>query len=149
MKSPVRWKELSVLFDEFIELEPSARAIRLESLRQDDPPLAEELACVLSIATQGRQREFLAHPPRLDDLAAPRMQAWRIGPDAVEAEPAHGGSGALWKTPRTDGRFDRTPSSARAGATRRRLVVLVRRHKVMACASALLVAAIAAGLLGS
>jgi serine/threonine-protein kinase len=149
MKSPVRWKELSVLFDEFIELEPSARAIRMASLRQDDPPLAEELACVLLIATQGRQREFLAHPPRLDDLVAPRMQAWWIGPDAVEAELAHGGSGPRRKTRHADGRFDRTPSSARAGATRWRLVVLVRRHKVMAFASALLVAAIAAGLLGA
>ena len=149
MKSPVRWKELSVLFDEFIELEPSARAIRLESLRQDDPPLAEELACVLSIATQGRQREFLAHPPRLDDLAAAGMQAWRIGPDAVETGPAQGGSDAGWKTRHADGRFDRTPSSARAVATRWRLGVLVRRHKVVAFASALLVAAIAAGLLGS
>jgi hypothetical protein len=147
IKPPVRWKELSALFDEFIGLDPPRRAARLESLRRQDSSLAEELVAVLAIATQADRRAFLAHSPRLDD---PDMADLPARPAASRrVVPAPG-----YRVPEAARGARPAPLEVRVrhlapqpGATRRRPGPHVRRRRALALAAASLLFILFAGLL--
>ncbi len=105
MKLPARWKEMSPVFDELLDLDAAAQAGRLDDLRTRDPELAAALQALLESAAQATRREFLEHRPPLDDDGA-GMLGRRIGPYVIEAELGRGGSGSVWKARRADGQFE-------------------------------------------
>ena len=111
MKLPDRWRELSPLLDEMLELAPSSRAPRLEALRLRDPALAEALSQTLAVAEKASRRAFLEQSPSLsgaaqDDDSTEGRAGQRIGPYALEFELGRGGSGTVWKAARVDGQYD-------------------------------------------
>ncbi len=106
MKVPARWAELSPLFDELIELDRAARAVRLRELTRNEPELARDLTAMLQTAEQARERRFLAQQPALDTACVLSMQGRRIGHYLIEEELGQGGSGSVWKARCVDGRFD-------------------------------------------
>jgi len=56
---PERWRELSPLLDELLDLEASARQARLDALSVGSPELADELAALLAHDSQARSGAFL------------------------------------------------------------------------------------------
>ena len=82
MKLPPRWKELSPLFDELIELDRAARTRRLESLRGSDPELAEQLADMLGTAAQADEAQFLEHRAPLDAASPAGLRGTQVGASA-------------------------------------------------------------------
>jgi serine/threonine-protein kinase len=69
-----RWKRLSPLLDQLLDLDAAARSLRLAELRALDPALADELAALLD-----------------DSL---RAQACRfLDGNALDDPPPHGGGG--------------------------------------------------------
>ena len=46
--TPERWEQVQRLFDEVVDLEPAARAVRLDKACHDDPGLREEVESLLA-----------------------------------------------------------------------------------------------------
>ena len=57
---PARWQRLSPLLDALLELEPDARAQRLDAMRNEDAALAEELDTLIGLDES--HADFLAEP---------------------------------------------------------------------------------------
>ena len=55
-----RWKQLSPLLDELLELDARALQQRLTTLRMQDTGLADELGSMLRAAGQAEESRFLA-----------------------------------------------------------------------------------------
>jgi serine/threonine protein kinase len=102
MKLPARWKELSPLYDELIELDLAARAARLRAITQDEPGLVPELTAMLGAAAQVDERRFLSRRPSFDAVGAIGLRGRRIGPYLIVEELGHGGSGSVWKARHVD-----------------------------------------------
>ncbi len=105
-----RWKRLSPLLDELLDLEPGPRQARLDALRAEDPTLADELASMIRDADQAEHARFLAGslgPPAGSDSAAEATLAGqRIGAYVLESPIGQGGTGTVWLARRADGRFE-------------------------------------------
>jgi len=102
-----RWRRLSPLLDELLDLEPAQRRARLGTLRAADASLADELASLVADAEQAEQARFLAGtvaPPPAD--AAATLAGQRIGAYVLESAIGQGGTGTVWRARRADGRFD-------------------------------------------
>ncbi len=104
-----RWKRLSPLLDELLDLDPGQRRARLAALRRDEPALADELAALIVDAEQAERARFLAGtaaPPPPDNAAAATLAGQRIGAYVLEAAIGQGGTGTVWRARRADGRFE-------------------------------------------
>lgn len=99
-----RWKRLSPLLDVLLELEPPARAHRLDSLRAQDPDLAAELEHLLALEEEdsGFMQAPLLEKPQLG-LQAGTL----IGPYKLEELLGEGGMGMVWSATRADGLYHR------------------------------------------
>jgi serine/threonine-protein kinase len=104
-----RWRVLSPLLDELLDLDPAARAERLQALATDDPALAEELRTLLardaSLSDEGFMERPVADTLRLAP-AATIVEGMTIGPYRLEQELGQGGMGSVWAGVRADGRFE-------------------------------------------
>ena len=103
-----RWKLISPLLDELLDLDPAPRAIRLEALRAEDPDLAAELGGLVGDVAQAEADQFLAGSAQaaLSSLAvAATLAGERIGPYVLESPLGQGGTGVVWSARRDDGRF--------------------------------------------
>lgn len=104
-----RWKRLSPLLDDLLDLDPAGRIEQIASLRARDPGLADELAACLADAQRADAAGFLAgsaEPPVFGgDGAAGGLAGMRIGAYVLEAPLGAGGMGAVWRGRRADGRF--------------------------------------------
>jgi serine/threonine-protein kinase len=81
-----RWRRLSPLLDELLDLGPARREARLAALRADDASLADELASLVADAERAEQARFLAGsvgPPPPADAAA-TLAGQRIGAYVLE-----------------------------------------------------------------
>lgn len=100
-----RWKTLSPLFDELLDLAPDQRAQRLRTLADDDATLADELARLLQSSGTADAQGFLLHGAPLEATARLARVGQCIGPYRIEADLGEGRLGSTWRARRDDGRF--------------------------------------------
>jgi Tol biopolymer transport system component len=105
------WKRAEPLLDELLELEPAARALRLESLARTDPELHASVAAWLAAAET--EEDALGRPA--DELASalfgaaegvPSRVGERAGAFRITAEIGRGGMGAVYAAERVEGGFE-------------------------------------------
>ena len=105
-----RWKRLSPLLDGLLDLPADARAERLATMRLYDPLLAAELASLIADAARAEAAQFLSGraelPAEGPGSGAPGLAGTRIGAYVLETLLGEGGTGAVWRARRADGRFD-------------------------------------------
>jgi len=106
--SPERWRELSPLLDELLDLAAPARQARLDALRATRPGLADEMAALLAHDSQARSGGFLtgaaaAGPGHTDDAS---LAGQRLGAYVLQTPLGQGGGGSVWRAHREDGRYD-------------------------------------------
>jgi serine/threonine-protein kinase len=100
-----RWRIVSPLLDELLDLAPDARGDRLAQIRQDDAALAGELASLLAADAAAQRRHFLdGTAERLDERAT--LAGQRIGAYTLDSLIGEGGMGSVWLAHRSDGRFE-------------------------------------------
>ncbi|HEY2558880.1 MAG TPA: serine/threonine-protein kinase [Caldimonas sp.] len=100
-----RWKRLSPLVDELLDLAPQVRAERLAHLGAADGALAAELEALVADAERAERADFLAGSAGGTATVA-TLAGTRLGAYVLEAPLGQGGAGAVWRARRADGRFE-------------------------------------------
>ena len=97
-----RWARLSALLDEGLTLADADRTPWLDSVRQQEPDLATELASLLKSRREMEGSSFMKDSvmPRMGDLAGQRFGDW-----VLESAIGSGGMGSVWLAKRADDRF--------------------------------------------
>lgn len=99
-----RWKEISPLLDEAMDLPGSARESWLEALDRRAPELAEHVrSCLLQVAELS-ERKFLEVPIRQQLPAG--LEGRAFGAYTLDRSLGFGGMGSVWLAHRNDGRFE-------------------------------------------
>jgi serine/threonine-protein kinase len=101
-----RWRRVSPLLDELLDLEPDRRQARLQSLRAEDAALADELASLVADAERAERAQFLAGTAAPPPPEAATLAGQRIGAYVLESAIGQGGAGTVWRARRADGRFE-------------------------------------------
>jgi len=107
-----RWRELSPLLDQVLELAEEERRGWLETLRTENADLARELQALLAEIHVLHKEGFLEDDPaRLLnetslDLDATSFVGRQVGSYVIDAEIGRGGMGSVWRASRSDGRFE-------------------------------------------
>jgi len=99
-----RWKRLSALLDEGLDLADEDRAAWLEKLRAEDAGLAGEVEALFAEHGAARREGFL------DGTATPEkpggsLAGLVVGAYTLRAPIGQGGMGSVWLAERSDGRF--------------------------------------------
>lgn len=100
--STLQWQRLRGLFESALDLDPAATVRLVDSLRGDDPALADALADMLSADARGNGRTAEFFVP-LVRIALPSAIGSRLGAYRVVAEIGRGGMGVVYQGERVDG----------------------------------------------
>ncbi|TAG47472.1 MAG: serine/threonine protein kinase [Betaproteobacteria bacterium] len=100
-----RWKQLSPLLDQALELEPAERARFLNDLRSNQPEWADELSTLLERSAQAEAAEFMHRGPTLSS-AEPTLAGQQMGAYVLTQPLGYGGMGSVWLAQRNDGRYE-------------------------------------------
>src|SRR5262249_5218484 len=102
---PEQWRALSPYLDQALEIPPHERGAWLETLRSQNPSLANDLQALLKEHEAPGDEEFLktgtAARPRPVPLAGATVGAYTLA-----APIGQGGMGTVWLARRSDGRFE-------------------------------------------
>ena len=101
-----RWRAISPLLDQALDLSAEERGPWLSQLRTTDAQLADDLESLL------RERDAINRDGFLDDPLiainpAPSLAGLRVGPYTLISPIGRGGMGTVWLAERNDGRFTR------------------------------------------
>jgi len=98
-----RWQVVSPHLDRALEQAGEGRQALVESLRADDPEVAEDLESLLeAYATPGGE-EFLEIPPARPPVS---LEGQVLGAYSLRSPIGQGGMGSVWLARRCDGRFE-------------------------------------------
>jgi serine/threonine-protein kinase len=97
------WHTLEPLLDEALEMSDSERVRLLARLRQESPPLADELEALLRIESEGGP-DLLAEP--LSELPGSSLEGMQLGAYTLDRCIGRGGMGTVWLAHRSDGRYE-------------------------------------------
>ncbi|TAG03422.1 MAG: serine/threonine protein kinase [Betaproteobacteria bacterium] len=100
-----RWKQLSPLLDQALELEPAERARFVNDLRSNQPEWADELSTLLEQSVQAEAAEFMHRGPTLSS-AEPTLAGQQMGAYVLTQPLGYGGMGSVWLAQRNDGRYE-------------------------------------------
>ncbi len=100
-----RWKRLSPLLDQALDLLPAERIAFIANLSAAEPQLAEELAGLIRDYDSAAQSDFMQNGPTYSS-AAPTLAGLSIGAYVLTEPLGHGGMGSVWLARRNDGRYE-------------------------------------------
>ena len=99
-----RWRVLSPLLDEALDLPAAERAVWLAQLAVRDPQLGRDIGALLAAGDEADAERFLDGPA----VAVPpaTLAGQVLGAYTLEAPLGQGGMGSVWLARRSDGRFE-------------------------------------------
>ncbi|MFN7967039.1 MAG: protein kinase [Acidobacteriota bacterium] len=100
-----RWRTLSPHLDRLLDLSPEERSAALESLRLEDPDLAQELAALLEEHMALESQGFLSGNA-VPQTAPSSLAGLVVGSYTLRTPLGQGGMGTVWLADRSDGRFE-------------------------------------------
>src|SRR3954463_8952109 len=101
-----KWLALSPYLENALEMSPEERSAWLDSLRLQNPAIAEELEVLLLHSEEAAEENFLER--RAVELPNPATLAGQcVGVYRLVSQIGRGGMGTVWLAERQDGRFER------------------------------------------
>jgi len=95
-----RWQSLEPLLDHALDLAPEERRAWLDTLSQESPSVAADIASLLESEAAADERGFLAA------TFEPSLEGIELGDWKLERPLGQGGMGTVWLATRADGHFE-------------------------------------------
>ncbi len=99
-----RWRVVSPLLDQALDLAPGERAAWLRALRAEDAALAADVEALLARHAVLSREDFLASAPAPPPAAS--LAGVTLGPYTLQSLIGQGGMGSVWLAERNDDRFE-------------------------------------------